>query len=137
MGLFRRRRRAPGQGPGGPATGRRYGRDGFAAEDLEHLRAFAGSRRGVEAFVEPATNVTPWTVVLVAHDGEWTRRPCEGPEAARDMARGLAIPVYDVKATGYPSRMRAWTAARRGGRQPPAAGADRTPDEQLPPDPFL
>ncbi|HET9899540.1 MAG TPA: oxidoreductase, partial [Actinomycetes bacterium] len=42
--------------------------------DADHLSEFARSRRGVEAFVEPRTTVTDTTVVLVAHDGEWTRR---------------------------------------------------------------
>ena len=36
----------------------------------DHLASFVSSRRGVEAFVEPPTNVTATTVVLIAHDGE-------------------------------------------------------------------
>ena len=69
MGLFdslRRRTRA-GQKPG---TLRKAN-----AEDTRHLDEWAASRRGVEAYVEPRTTVTETTVVLIAHDGEWTRRP--------------------------------------------------------------
>ena len=81
--------------------------------DVAHLEAFAQSRRGVEAFVEPQTNVTAMTVVLIAHDGEWTRRRIAGPADARRLGQRLAIPVYDVAATGYPSRMREWNRRQR------------------------
>lgn len=78
-----------------------------------HLAAFVSSRRGVEAYVEPATNVTATTVVLIAHDGEWTRRALPSRPVAFDVARGLDVPVYDVNLTGYPARMREWTARQR------------------------
>ena len=104
MGLFRGRRK---QRPGVVRAS--------SSADVEHLRAFAASRRGVEAFVEPRTTVTETTVVLVATDGEWTRRRIDGPDAARDLGRRLAIPVYDVAAVGYPRRMREWTARRKAG----------------------
>jgi hypothetical protein len=81
--------------------------------DVQHLEAFAGSRRGVEGFVEPATMNTTTTLVLVAGDGEWTRRRVESPKAAFALGSKLGIPVYDVAATGYPARMREWTAKRR------------------------
>lgn len=82
-------------------------------EDTRHLQEFAASRRGVEAFVEPRTAVTETTIVLVASDGEWTRRRVDGPQAAWDFARKAGIPVYDVAAVGYPQRMRDWNDARR------------------------
>ena len=88
--------------------------------DVAHLEAFAASRSGVEGFVEPQTSTTATTLVLVAGDGEWTRRRIASPKAAFDLGRRLALPVYDVAATGYPSRMRAWTAARK------AAGEQRS-----------
>ncbi|MGL4743641.1 MAG: hypothetical protein ACRCXL_04540 [Dermatophilaceae bacterium] len=78
-----------------------------------HLTDFVGSRRGVEAYVEPATNVTATTVVLIAHDGEWTRRALSSRPEAFEVARALGIPVYDVNLTGYPARMRQWTARQR------------------------
>jgi len=134
VGLFGRKRNR-----GAATTGRDFGRSGFAADDREHLRSFLATRRGVEAYIEPATNVTPCTVVLVAYDGEWTRRACEEPDAARDLAAKAGIPVYEVAATGYPPRMRAWTAARkRAGQQSPVRSeAERPRDEDMPPDPFV
>jgi len=57
--------------------------------------------------------VTETTVVLVAHDGEWTRRRVNGPAAARKLARSLRIPVYDVQVLGYPRRMRDYDARQR------------------------
>ena len=81
--------------------------------DTAHLEQFAASRRGVEGFVEPETPTTSTTLVLVAADGEWTRRRIDSMKAAFVLGRKLAIPVYDVAATGYPPRMREWTAARK------------------------
>jgi hypothetical protein len=79
----------------------------------EHLEDFVRTRRGVEAYVEPATHVTATTVVLIAHDGEWTRRALPSRPQAFSVAHGLEGPVYDVNLTGYPARMRAWTARQR------------------------
>jgi hypothetical protein len=81
--------------------------------DVDHLNQWAASRVGVEAFVEPRTAVTETTVVLVAHDGEWTRRRIDGAQGARRLAKRLGIPVYDVVLVGYPQRMRDYTARRR------------------------
>jgi hypothetical protein len=84
-----------------------------ASADADHLEQFAASRRGVEGFVEPETSTTTTTLVLVAADGEWTRRRVDSMKAAFALGRRLGIPVYDVAATGYPSRMREWTARRK------------------------
>ena len=73
----------------------------------------SSSRRGVEGFVEPETLQTSTTLVLVAADGEWTRRRVSSREAAFDWGRKQGLPVYDVAATGYPQRMREWTARRK------------------------
>lgn len=108
MGIFRRRRRTAG-GQDAP-----QGREAQRAV-LEHFAQFARSRVGVEAYVEPATNVTPTTVVLVASSGEWTRRRVGDPALARRIAEELGIPVYDVQRTGYPARMREWNTRRRRG----------------------
>jgi hypothetical protein len=81
--------------------------------DTDHLRQWAQARRGVEAFVEPKTTVTETTVLLVAVDGEWTRRRIDGPGGARRLAKSLKIPVYDVQIVGYPQRMRDYDARRR------------------------
>lgn len=95
MAWFRRR----------PAASRPGGRP-LDKADLEHLTQFVQSRRGVEAFVEPQTTVTETTLLLVAHDGEWTRRRIHSPDVARRFAHQLSLPVYDVHLMGYPQRMR-------------------------------
>ncbi len=95
--------------------GRRHAGTTRAAStaDVDYLEQWAASRRGVEAFVEPRTAVTETTVVLVAHDGEWTRRRIDGAEGARRLGKRLGIPVYDVALVGYPQRMRDYTARQR------------------------
>ncbi len=85
------------------------------AGDRAHLRDFVKTRRGVEAYLEPATTMTAPTVVLVAHDGEWTRRRVPSPDLVRQLANELGIPVYDAGVVGYPQRMRDY---RRGSEGP-------------------
>ena len=51
--------------------------------------------------------------MLIAHDGEWTRRRIDGPEGARRFAHRLAIPIYDVRLVGYPQRMRDFNERRK------------------------
>jgi hypothetical protein len=115
MGLFDRlrggrRRAASGRGD----SSRRGTLDrGSQKGDLTHLEQFVASRRGVEGYVEPRTAVTETTIVLVAADGEWTRRRIDGPEVARRLSREWAIPVYDAQVTGYPQRMRDWSARQK------------------------
>lgn len=114
MALLRRKRRGS---TGGDGTLR-----GASREDLQHLEQFAATRRGVEAYVEPRTAVTETTLLLVAGDGEWTRRRVDGPQGAWDFARKRSVPVYDVAIVGYPQRMRDWNARRKaeGGPRPTA-----------------
>jgi hypothetical protein len=92
------------RGPGRRSTLDR----GPARSDRAHLEHFVATRRGVEGYVEPRTAVTESTIVLVAADGEWTRRRIGGPGDARRLSRELAIPVYDAQVVGYPQRMRDW-----------------------------
>ncbi len=99
MALFRRRQRA-GQV-----------RQADSA-DVTHLQAFAGSRTGVEAFVEPPTAVSTTTVVFVASTGEWTRRRIRDARAAHELANKLGVPSYDAAVVGYPQRMRDWNARK-------------------------
>jgi hypothetical protein len=84
-----------------------------AEADLHYLQQWIAERTGVEAFVEPRTTVTDVTVVLVAADGEWTRRRAGGDAGARRLSDRLQIPVYDVQKVGYPQRMRNYDARRR------------------------
>ncbi|MFC8847621.1 MULTISPECIES: hypothetical protein [unclassified Micromonospora] len=103
MALFRRRKQA-----------RPAGRDRAPDRaDLDHLENFVRTRRGVEAFIEPRTTVTETTVILIADDGEWTRRRVDGPDGARRFAHKLAIPIYDVRLMGYPQRMRDYNERRK------------------------
>lgn len=117
MPLFRRR--AGGRGVASGGAGGAGGRAakvkvrGIEPAGLEHLEAFAASRRGVEAYVEPPTTVSQMTVVFVAFDGEWTRRRIGSGRDAADLGRRLGIPVYDINATGYPPRMREWSARQK------------------------
>ncbi len=107
MAWFRRSR-----GTGAPGT--ELGRGDVSAA-RKHLQQFIESRRGVEAYVEPATQDTAPTIILIAHDGEWTRRATPSREAAFELARKLGVPTYDVNLTGYPARMREWTSRHRSG----------------------
>jgi hypothetical protein len=118
MGLFDRLRgRGSGRRRGGDADGRAGTLDRASRRaDLDHLEQFVASRRGVEGYVEPRTAVTETTIVLVAADGEWTRRRIAGSEVARRLSRELSIPVYDAQVTGYPQRMRDYSARRKDNR---------------------
>ncbi len=98
-----RRRQEPGRSNGRPVD----------RADLDYLAEFVHSRRGVEAFIEPRTTVTETTVLLVAHDGEWTRRRIESPQIARRFAHQLSLPIYDVRLLGYPQRMRDYNARQK------------------------
>ncbi len=87
--------------------------DSLSTQELQHLEQFSQTRRGVEAYTEPQTNVTAMTVVLIAHDGEWTRRRIGSHKQAAQLAERLAIPIYEVAAAGYPPRMREWTRRQK------------------------
>jgi hypothetical protein len=82
------------------------------SSDLAHLVDFVRTRAGVEAYLEPRTTVTDTTVLLVAADGEWTRRRVADDAAAAALAKKHRIPLYDPARVGYPRRMREWTARR-------------------------
>lgn len=96
--------------------GARVSRDGRSVDDAvtTHLTQFVQSRRGVEAFVEPKTAVTQTTIVLVAFDGEWTRRKVPSPQWAHAFAEHLKIPGYDAAVIGYPQRMRDYNTLHKG-----------------------
>ena len=74
--------------------------------DEEHLRNFVQTRRGVEGFVEPRTAVSDVTLLLVAHDGEWTRRRVPSAQWAHQFANKNRVPSYDAAVVGVPQRMR-------------------------------
>lgn len=105
MGMFSwLRRSGRSQGSDDDSAGSAGGRSrGKVADDLAE---WAGRRRGVEVFVEPKTAVTGTSVVLVAHDGEFTRRRISSPKAAQKFAHAHQLPIYDAMIVGYPQRMR-------------------------------
>lgn len=74
--------------------------------DQRHLLEFVRSRRGVEGFVEPQTTVTDVTLLLVAHDGEWTRRRVPSVQWAHEFSNRNGVPSYDAALVGIPARMR-------------------------------
>src|SRR3954451_10689785 len=106
MGLFSRRRAKPGADPD---------TSGKAARDatIAYTTACARTRVGVEAYIEPVTNVAQTTVMLVATDGEWTRRRVPDARTAAQLAEKLGIPAYDVQRTGYPQRVRDFNARQK------------------------
>ncbi len=81
-----------------------------------HLEGFLATRRGVEAFIELPTTVTRATLLLIAYDGEWTRRSVESVEWARKFATRHGLPAYDAGVVGYPQRMRDYNARQRRAR---------------------
>ena len=117
MGLFDRFRRSPRTRMRAPArNAARTGSTRVRASDVadeQHLLDWVTARRGVEGFVEPRTAVSDVTLLLVAHDGEWTRRRVPDPETAWQLARDMGIPVYDVQRTGYPQRVRDYNSRQR------------------------
>ena len=81
--------------------------------DEKHLSEFAASRRGVEGFVEPRTAVSEVTIMLVAHDGEWTRRRVPSVAWAHQFANKHGVPSYDAAVVGYPARMREYNRRKK------------------------
>ena len=113
MGLFDSLRGRGKGGKGSKGSGRPGTLRKATSSDTQHLDSWAADRTGVEAYVEPRTTVTETTVVLIAHDGEWTRRRIDSLEAAQQFGRKRNIPVYEVARVGYPKRMREYTGRQK------------------------
>ncbi len=79
---------------------------GMDTAAVGHLTEFVQTRRGVEAFMEPKTAISQTTMLLVAFDGEWTRRSVPSEVWGHKFAEHLQIPGYDAAVVGYPQRMR-------------------------------
>jgi hypothetical protein len=88
------------------------------------LDAFATSRRGVEAFLEPRTNLYAMSLLLVADDGEYLRRSVADRNAADALCRRHGVPLYEAAKVGYPRRMRDF---QQGNRRPPVELSDLPP----------
>jgi hypothetical protein len=111
MGLLSRLRRRSAGRPGVTRAA--------DAADQRHLEEFIRTRRGVEGFVEPRTTVTDVTLLLVAHDGEWTRRRVPTVQWAHEFANRHGVPSYDAAVVGVPSRMREWNRRQKQLRDSP------------------
>ncbi|MBV6726949.1 hypothetical protein [Nocardioides daeguensis] len=81
--------------------------------DEDHLQTWLQARRGVEGFVEPRTAVSEVTLLLVAHDGEWTRRRVPSIGWAHDFCNRHQVPSYDAAVVGIPQRMRDYNSRVR------------------------
>jgi len=118
MDRFRRGTRTRMRGPAADAT--RTGSTTVRASsrvDEQHLQEFVSSRRGVEGFVEPRTAVSDVTLLLVAHDGEWTRRRVPSVKWAHDFANKHQVPSYDAGLVGIPQRMRDYNSREKARRR--------------------
>jgi hypothetical protein len=107
MGLFRRGRGPRLRRPKGDVA--RTGSTRVVAstnDDERHLEDFASTREGVEGFVEPRTAVSDVTLLLVAWDGEFTRRRVPSEDWAYRFCRRRRIAVFEAAVVGIPPRMR-------------------------------
>ena len=87
-------------------------------EDEQHLLDFLDTREGVEGFVEPRTAVSDVTLLLVAWDGEFTRRRVPSADWAYKFCRRRGIAVYEAGVVGIPQRMREYIRRQKGRRSP-------------------
>lgn len=108
MGVFQRLFRRSGV----EAVPRRE-RHARAEITARYLREFTAERRGVEMWVEPPTAWARPSVLLVAHDGEWTRRTVDSVKAAHQLAGELGVPRFDAGIVPYPERMRTYNARKK------------------------
>ena len=61
----------------------------------------------------PLAVVSDVTLLLVAHDGEWTRRRVPSVKWAHDFANRHRVPSYDAAVVGVPQRMRDYNARKK------------------------
>ena len=81
--------------------------------DQDHLNQFVQGHKGVEGFVEPRTAVSDVTLLLVAHDGEWTRRRVPSVDWAHKFCNRHQVPSYDAAVVGIPQRMRDYNRRKK------------------------
>lgn len=98
VGLFDRFRRRRDDGPSATSSPN--------AQAVAELKAFLADRQGVEGFIEPQTSVYAMTLLLVAGDGEYLRRPVKHEKQARKLCEEHGVPLYAVRKVGYPQRMK-------------------------------
>lgn len=107
---------------------------------VRELDEFVGSRVGVEAYLEPRTAIYSTTLLLVADDGEYLRRPVRDRGHASEFCARANIPLYDAVKVGYPRRMKDYDRGVRPrrvdlGDLPPWPGDTASTDDEGPPAP--
>jgi len=113
--------------------------DTSSRASTKELEEFVASRVGVEAYLEPKTAIYSTTVLLIADDGEYLRRPVKDRDHANEFASKTNIPLYDARKVGYPKRMRDYDQGKRPRRVelselPPWPG-EGSPNADGPPPP--
>jgi hypothetical protein len=78
-----------------------------------HLVSFIQTRRGVEAWIEEPAGINPASILLVAGDGEYTRRSVPSVDWAVRFVRDAGLIAYQAGIVGYPQRMRDWDMRRK------------------------
>jgi hypothetical protein len=111
--------------------------DKATREATRELEEFVRTRSGVEGFLEPKTTIYAVTLLLVAGDGEYLRRPIGARDRASELCKKLGIPLYDAARVGYPRRMRDWDRGIRRDQVsleelPPWPGEDGLPPPEAP-----
>lgn len=127
-----KKRSAPGKSSGRPSRA-----------STKEMEEFIASRIGVEAYLEPKTAIYSTTLLLVADDGEYLRRPVSDHAHAREFCADSNIPLYDAAKVGYPKRMRDYDQGKRPRRVdlselppwPDDDAQDEPPTEGPPPPP--
>ena len=117
--------------------------DAASRSATKELEEFVRTREGVEGFLEPKTAIYSTTLLLVADDGEYLRRPIKSREQAGEFCGKINIPLYDAAKVGYPRRMREYEQGNRPRKVdlselPPWPGdepPDLPPQEGPPPPP--
>ena len=83
----------------------------------DHLQDFVDTRWGVEAWVEEAQKFARPSILLVAFDGEFTRRQVPSETWAYRWAEARGIPAHRAGVVPYPQRMRDHIAREKARRR--------------------
>ncbi len=86
-----------------------------------HLDDFVATRQGVEAWIEQAAGFNKASILLIAKDGESTRRTVASESWAFDYAAKHNLPAYQAGVVPYPQRKRDYDSRARGRKHPPAS----------------
>lgn len=106
MGFFDRFRRDSDENR--PSAARGPNREAVA-----ELERFFEDRTGIEGYIEPPTAVYAMTLLLVAGDGEYLRRPVKNEKQAAKLCDSHGVPLYEARKVGYPKRMKDYERGSR------------------------